>query len=139
MKSNNQLTNSVTLMNTESPEQRLAVGMSGAPELKRDEKNIYLGEFRERVIRILSKKQVAQKNVYPEIIEALSHKQCLRMLINGELRDQLTDKYIALALKVAKPYTVIHDPQLEGETGLVVISDKAVNIDDIEVKDREFD
>lgn len=140
MKSYTQITSSPTLMNTaESPEQRLAVAMSGAPELKRDEKSIYLGEFRERVIRTLSKKQVAQKFIYPEIIEALNHELSSRMLINGELRDQLTDKYIALAKQVAKPYTVIHDPELKGETGLAVISNKAVNINDIEVKNREFE
>ncbi|GAB6156305.1 YueI family protein [Desulfosporosinus burensis] len=132
-----QTNNSPTLTNMDSPEQRLAEGMHGSPELKRDEKSNYLGEFRERIIRILSKKQVAQSFIYPEIIEALSHKQSSRMLINGELRDQLTDKYIAIARQVAKPYTVIHDPGLKGETGLVVVSDQAVDIDDIEVKTRE--
>lgn len=121
----------------DSPEERLAVGMHGIPELKHDEKALYLGEFRERVIRVLSKKQVAQKIVYPEISEALSHYQSSRLLINGELRDQLTDKYIALARQVAKPYTVIHDHELKGEIGLAVVSDKAVNIDDIEVTNRE--
>lgn len=129
--------NSTTLANIESPEERLAVGMYGAPELKQDEKSLYLGEFRERIIRILSKKQVAQRFIYPEIIEALSHKQSSRMLINGELSDQFTDKYIALAREVSKPYTVIHDPELKGDTGLVVVSDKAVDIDYIEVKNRE--
>jgi len=137
MKSNNQIDTSPLLINMDSSEQRLAVGIHGAPELKRDEKTIYLGEFRERIIRILSKKQVAQKFIYPEIIEALSNKLSSKMLINGELRDQLTDKYIALAKQVAKPYTVIHDPELKGDTGLVVVSDKAVDIDDIEVKNRE--
>ncbi len=121
----------------DSPEQRLAVGFYGAPELKHDEKVIYLGEFRERVIKILSKKQVAQKFVYSEIIDALSHEQSSKMLINGELRDQLTDKYISLAKQVGKPYTVIHDPELKGETGLVVVSDQAVNIQDIDVRNRE--
>ena len=133
MISDTQIINSPTLMNMDSLGQRLAVGMYGAPELKLDEKNIYLGEFRERIIRILSKKQVAQRFIYPEIIEALNHKQSSRMLINGELSDQLTDKYIALARQIAKPYTVIHNPELKGETGLVVVSDKAVDIDDIEV------
>ena len=128
---------SPSLMYLDSPEQRLSVGMYGAPDLKHDEKTIYLGEFRERVIKLLSKKQVAQSFIYPEIIEALSHKQSSRMLINGELRDQLTDKYIALARRVAKSYTVIHDPGLKGDTGLVVVSDKAVDVDDINVKNRE--
>lgn len=124
-------------MTMDNPEQRLSIGMQGAPELKREEKKVYLGQFRERIIRILSKKQVAQKFIYPEIIEALKHKQSSRLLINGELWDDLTDKYIALARQVKKPYTMIHDPELKGETGLVVISDDAVDIEDIEVENRE--
>lgn len=133
----NQYNKTPPLTTMYNPEQRLAIGMQGAPELKREEKQVYLGEFRERVIRILSKKQVAQRFIYPEIIQALNHKQSSKMLINGELWDDLTNKYIALAKKVNKPYTMIHDPELKGETGLVVVSDDAVDIEDIEVANRE--
>lgn len=126
-----------TLVNKDTTLQRLAAGIHGLPELKRDEKKIYLGEFRERIIRRLTKKQVAQKFIYPEIKEALNHKQSSRMLINGTLGAQFTDKYIKLARQIKKSYTLIHDPELTGETGLVVISNEAVDIDDIEVKNRE--
>ncbi|MHB8126681.1 MAG: YueI family protein [Desulfitobacteriaceae bacterium] len=118
-------------------EQRLAVGMHGTSEWKHDEKILYLGEFRERIIRRLTKKQIAQTFVYPEIKEALNHKQSSRMLINGELSSQFTDKYIELARQMKKFYTVIHDPELKGETGLVVMSDEAVDIEDIEVRERD--
>ncbi|AET68636.1 Protein of unknown function (DUF1694) [Desulfosporosinus orientis DSM 765] len=40
---------------------------------KHDEKILYLGEFRERIIRRLTKKQIAETFIYPEIKEALSH------------------------------------------------------------------
>lgn len=119
-------------------EQRLAVGMHGVPEWKHDEKILYLGEFRERIIRRLTKKQIAQTFIYPEIKEALSHRQSSRMLINGDLSPDFIDKYIHLARQIGKPYTVIHDPELKGETGLVVVSDEAVNVEDIEVRDREI-
>lgn len=132
----NQIKTSPTLMTVDSPAERLSVAMQGAPELKLDEKKIYLGEYRERVIRLLSKKQVAQTFIYPEIIEALNHKQSSKLLINGELWDDLTNKYIALARQVEKPYTMIHDPHLKGDTGLVVVSDEALDINDIEVKTR---
>ena len=133
----NQYNKTPTLTSMYNPEQRLTIGIQGVPESKREEKQVYLGEFRERVIRILSKKQVAQRFIYPEIIQALNHKQSSKMLINGELWDDLTNKYIALAKKVKKPYTMIHDPELKGETGLVVVSDDAVDIEDIEVENRE--
>ncbi|MBC2728463.1 YueI family protein [Desulfosporosinus sp.] len=113
--------------------QRIAVGVHGVPELKHDEKMNYLGEFRERIIRRLTKKQVAEKSIFPEIKEALNHKKSSRMLISGTLSPQFTDKYIKLARKMKKSYTMIHDPELAGETGLVVVSNDAVDIEDIDV------
>lgn len=113
--------------------QRLAIGMHGLPELKEEEKNNYLGEFRERIIRRLTKKQVTEKNIYPEIKEALIHKKSSKMLIDGTLSPLHTNKYIELARQVKKPYTKIYDPELTGETGLVVISDEAVDIEDIDI------
>ena len=122
-----------TLANMDPSMQRVAAGIHGIPELKRDEKINYLGEFRERIIRRLTKKQVAEKSIYPEIEKALSHRESSRMLINGSLSPQFTDKYLKLARKMKKSYTVIHDPELTGETGLVVVSNDAVDIQDIDV------
>ena len=113
--------------------QRIAVGVHGVPELKREEKMNYLGEFRERIIRRLTKRQVAEKSIFPEIEEALYHKKSSRMLINGTLSPQFTDKYIKLARKTKKSYTMIHDPDLAGDTGLVVVSNEAVDIESIDV------
>ncbi|WP_088187945.1 YueI family protein [Desulfosporosinus sp. FKA] len=117
-------------------EQRLLVGMHGTPELKHSEKIQYLGEFRERIIKCLTKKQAAQTFIYSEIEDALKHPQAEKMLIDGELSPQFTDKYIQLARQIGKPYTLIHDPELKGETGVVVVSKDAVDVDDIEINDR---
>lgn len=117
--------------------QRISLGIHGAPELKRDEKLNYLGEFRERIIRRLTKKQVADIFVYTEIEEALKHEKSSKMLINGTLSPQLIDKYIKLARQVDKSYTMIYDPQLTGNTGLVVVSNEAVDIKDIDVQPQD--
>ena len=116
-------------------EQRLDIGMHGVPELKHDEKIFYLGEFRERVIKCLTKKQVVQTFIYPEIEQALRHKQSSKMLINGDLSPKFTSKYLKLAHQIGKPYTIIHNPEFKGESGLVVISNEAVEVKDIEVKE----
>nr|WP_282433079.1 DUF1694 domain-containing protein [Desulfosporosinus meridiei] len=41
-----------------------------------------------------------------------------------------------LAKQMEKPYTVIYDPELKGETGLVVVSDEAVDVENIDVLDN---
>ena len=122
-----------TLSKMSRLEQALTVGVDSVPELKKEEKMLYLGEFKERVLRILSKKQVANISVFPEIIEALKDKRTLKMLINGDLSIKFTDKYIKLAKEVGKPYTTIHNWQLKGDTGLAIISDQALNVEKIDI------
>ncbi|HZK83099.1 MAG TPA: YueI family protein [Desulfosporosinus sp.] len=114
-------------------EQALTIGVDRVPEIKREEKMLFLGEFRERVIRKLSKKQVANPSIFPEIKEALKDKRTLRMLINGDLSYKFTEKYIKLAKEVGKPFTTIHNSELKGDTGLVVISDQAIDIQNIDI------
>ncbi|MCO5388323.1 MAG: YueI family protein [Desulfosporosinus sp.] len=63
----------------------------------------------------------------------MNHKKSSKMLINGTLSPQYTDKYIEFAREMGKSYTIIHDPELTGETGLVVVSNEAVDIENIDV------
>ena len=114
-------------------EQALAIGSDIVPELKKEEKMLLLGEFRERVIRKLSIKQVANPVAFPEIEEALKDRMAHRMLINGDLSFDFTEKYIKLAKQLGKPFTTIHNTELKGDTGLVVISDHAIDIENIDI------
>ena len=66
-------------------EQRLMVGLHGTPELKHSEKMQHLGQFRERIIRLLTKDQVDDSHVYPEIEEALKEPRASRLHLNGDL------------------------------------------------------
>ncbi len=122
-----------TLSQKSRLEQALTIGIGSEPELKKEEKMLFLGEFRERVIRKLSKTQVANPLVFPEIKEALKDKRTIRMLINGDLSFKFTDKYIKLAKEVGKPFTTIHNSELKGDTGLVVISDQATDTQNIDI------
>ncbi|MFA7468873.1 MAG: YueI family protein [Desulfotomaculaceae bacterium] len=127
-----------TWMNKNELEKNLSIGMYGPPELKHDEKTHYLGEFKERVIRLLTRKQVAEPAVYPEIVEALKDKRAVRLVISGDIVDSFVEKYEALARGLGKSYTVVHDPELKGETGLAVVSRDAVDVEKINVPDREL-
>jgi len=117
-------------------EQRLIIGLAGTPELKRGEKRQYLGQFRERILKMLTKEQVNDKRIYPEIEEALKDSLSTHLILNGDLLFEHRSKYIKLARKYNKSYTVVNDPSLKGEAGLVVVADKAVDIEDIEIKEN---
>ncbi|MEW5954538.1 MAG: YueI family protein [Bacillota bacterium] len=117
-------------------EKVLAYGLRGEPELKHAEKTCYLGEFRERVLLRLTNKQVAEPGLYPEVAGALQNHPSSRMIINGGLSDKFEKKYQQLCRQLGKKYTIVHDPECKGDTGLLVVSDQAVDADGIDVEDR---
>ena len=123
--------------NKDKLESALMAGIHGAPELKKAEKARHLGEFRERIIKLLTVKQVTEPFIYSEIIAALQNEKAARLIINGAVNKHSTEKYRRLAASFNKPCTVINDPKLIGETGLVVASDDAVGNGTIEVEDRK--
>jgi uncharacterized protein YueI len=117
-------------------EKALMVGMQGVTEFKHDEKVYYLGEFKENVIRLLSKTQVSEAAIYPEIIQALKDKRATKMMMDGSIRLCFIEKYKKLAKKMNKPCIVRSDPEFKGSTGLMVISDDVVDMPVITVEER---
>jgi uncharacterized protein YueI len=117
-------------------EQALLAGAHGTPELKHDEKVRYLGEFRERILKRLTKEQVAEKAIYPEILQALKDQRADKLIINGSIDYSFITKYKDLAIRLNKASTVRSDPEFKGDTGLIVISDAAVDVQDINAEDR---
>ena len=118
-------------------ERTVLAGMHGPPELKRAEKRHHLGEFRERVMVLLTKKQVMEPGIYPEVVRALEDKKASGVLLNGEISFNHTAKYEKLATGMGKKSTIVHDPDFKGQAGLEVVSDQAVDVADIEVGNRE--
>lgn len=117
-------------------ERILEAGIHGAPELRHDEKTHYLGEFRERVIRLLTKRQVAEPLIYREIEEALKDRRAALMVMDSQLSNDAAGKYRKLAAACGKPVTDRHDADFAGDTGLVVVSREAVDVETVTVEDR---
>ena len=113
--------------------QTLSVGFGGAPEFKRDEKSNYIGEFRERVLIALTKDKVGKKEYYPKIEEALKDKRAKELLMNGNTILANGHDYRMLADKYDIPSKEIYDKQLTGDIALIVVSDDAVDVEDIYV------
>lgn len=117
-------------------EKALSAGLHGPPELKRAEKNRYLGEYKEKVVKMLTKKQVMEPGLYPEIAEALRDEKVSGLIINGDISLPVTEKYRHLAEQAGKRVTMASDPDFLGETGLIVVSDEAADRRDIAIEER---
>lgn len=123
------------LANKTELEKTISVGLQGPPQLKLEERRNHLGEFRERILVSLSKGQVMKNTIYPEVKKALEDKRSTKMLIHGDIDHRFRGKYQKLASKMDIPYTIVHDPDLEGSIGLIIASDQAIDVESIQVMD----
>lgn len=119
-------------------EQTLLAGLHGGPEIKKEEKQAYLGVFREQVIAFLTQDQVKEAALYPEIAEALEHGKFQKLIINNSLAAYYTNKYQMLAREKDKAYTMVADADFSRAAGLVVASSEAIDRQNIAVDDRRL-
>jgi uncharacterized protein YueI len=115
-------------------EEIIARGIQGDPELKKDERRKYLGEFRERILKALTFEQIDEPGTYPEIKEAIQDPRAHKLVINQKANLNEAREYIQLARKKGLQFTMVDNPEYAGNIGLVVVSDKAVDVKDIMVK-----
>ncbi|HLV09677.1 MAG TPA: YueI family protein [Halanaerobiales bacterium] len=108
-------------------EKKLKEGIYGKPELKKEERSYYLGEFKERVIRYLSYEQVEEPGTYPEILEAIRHLEARKLLIDRQVDLKAADDYIRLAHQNNLQFKRVDSPDFKGDIALVVVSDHAVD------------
>ncbi|MDF2938017.1 MAG: hypothetical protein K0Q90_3390 [Paenibacillaceae bacterium] len=117
-------------------ERTLQAGMQGAPRLKPEETSHYLGEFRERVLRVLTKSQVGESIIYREIEEAVHHPKAKLMVLQGGQMEQAVSKYQKLAEAGGLVVTYRRGEEFTGEIGLVVASGDAVDAAEVDVEYR---
>lgn len=117
-------------------EQKILAGIHGAPELKREERQRLLGQFRERVIKVLTFAQIAEPGTYQEITYAIAHPKAKRLIISRKADIAAASEYIRLARKHQLSFTTIDLPEFKGSVGLVVVADEAVDMEEVTVPDR---
>lgn len=118
-------------------ERTLQTGIQGAPRLKPEETSHYLGEFRERVLRVLTRSQVGESIIYPEIEEAVQHPKAKLMVLQGGQMEQAVSKYQKLAEMNGIVVTYRRGEEFTGEIGLVVASGDAVDAEEVDVESRQ--
>ncbi|WP_273852453.1 YueI family protein [Guptibacillus spartinae] len=117
----------------------LDAGIYGAPELKPAEKALFLSTFRERVYIALTKRQVAQNNVYQEVKDEMRQIRNGILYLNGDLSYSILSKYIKEASKHSLSFTIVNDKETDTPLGLVLASKQnAVEREEVFVRDDRF-
>lgn len=118
-------------------EQKVSAGVQGGYEIKKGEKRRFLGEFRERVIKVLTFAQINESGVYPEILEAIKDPEAEKLIVSRRANLNAAKEYIELARENKLSFKKIDSPAFKGDIGLVVVSEQAVNESDIKVIDKK--
>lgn len=90
------------------------------------EKSLFLGEYKERIIKALTFEEIKEKGIYYEIEEALENKDVAKMVISRHAEFEDIKKYIEIAKKKKIPYKMIDSLVCSGDIALVVVAKDAV-------------
>ncbi|WP_054950549.1 YueI family protein [Numidum massiliense] len=112
----------------------LQEGIYGTPELKPEEKRLYLGEFRERVIAAIRFKQLSDNFIKEQVEEQLQMYGVKVMKFHHDVLYEQMKDYVTLAERYKVAYTTVNDAEYKREYAIVLASDHAVDKADIVLK-----
>jgi uncharacterized protein YueI len=115
----------------------LQQGIYGTLETKPDERRKFLGTLRERIVVALTKRQVAETNVYPQVEKQMKERPQSHLFLNGNLSYETLSKYVKLATKYKIEHTLVTNKEHDSEIGLVLAMDHAIDLEDIYITNKE--
>lgn len=118
-------------------EKTVRTGAFGPNELKKGEKNRFLGEFEERVIAYLTEAQLKEKALYPEVKEALKNREASKLIIRGDIAKAEISDYIKWARSEGVGFNRKNSPEFRGNVALAVVGKEAVSQQFGRISDRE--
>ncbi|MEW6696265.1 MAG: DUF1694 domain-containing protein [Bacillota bacterium] len=102
---------------------------------KQGERCHYLGELRERVLRVLDLRQAKSQKIYPEILDAIKDPRASHVYIHHAVPVKLGSRYEKPARQRGLNVTYVWDQTFKGSLGIVVASDDAVDVENIAVEE----
>lgn len=115
-------------------EDYLNQGIHGPLETKPNERRRFLGTLRERVVIALTKVQMREAGIYPEVEKALKEYPKATMLLNGRMDYSHLSKYTKLAQKYHVKTSIVTNKDYDSELGLVLCAGTAIDKEDIYIK-----
>lgn len=105
----------------------LLQGIHGAKETKPDERRRFLTTIRERVVVALTREQVMEKEVYPQVELRMKENVSAHLFLNGNLDYSYLSKYIAIAKRLNLEYTIVTNKDYNSDLGLVLAQEFAID------------
>ncbi|MBS4194584.1 YueI family protein [Lederbergia citri] len=112
-------------------------GMYGVKEIKPDERRKFLGTIRERIVVALTKSQVMEKGVYPEVIQLMKEHPKAILLLNGDLDYSYLTDYIHNARKNDVQFSIVANKNHDTNIGLVLTYNHAIDKEEIYIQKKK--
>ncbi|PYZ94308.1 hypothetical protein CR194_01885 [Salipaludibacillus keqinensis] len=126
-------------MSKQKLEDILKQGIYGKPEIRPEERKLFLSTIAERVYLCLTDSQVRHRGIYPEMEKAMKERKSAHLYIDGNLNYPAYSNYIKAANKYSIPFTIVNDGQ-DSPIGIVLAADTAVNMEShMFVKDELYE
>ncbi|WP_416149374.1 YueI family protein [Salipaludibacillus sp. HK11] len=115
-------------MSNQKLEDILKHGIYGSPEIRPEERKLFLSTLAERVYLCLTNSQVRHRGMYPEMEKAMKETKDAHLYINGALNYTSYNNYIQAANKHSLLFTIVNDGQ-DTPLGIVLSADTAINME----------
>lgn len=124
-------------MKRASLEDYLEQGMYGPKQIKPDERKKFLGTLRERVVIALTKGQVMEPGIYPQVAEQMKEHPGTTLLLNGSISYSFLSDYIQAAKQAGIPFSIVSRNGSHTNLGLVLASPDAIDLENIYIEKTE--
>ncbi len=108
-------------------EQILSVGLSGTPELKREEKMRYLGFFRERIVEAVTFRQLGCEAAKNALLKAIHDPRSAELVVHQRV-SSLVMPYLLVARKKGVDFTIAANPKFIGDVAVLIAAREAVDV-----------
>ena len=123
-------------MERKTVEDVLQQGIYGPLETKPEERRKYLGTLRERIIVALTKNQVAETKIYPQVEQSMKEYPQAQLLLNGNMAYEELSKYVKLAAKNKIEHKLVTNKEHDTGIGLVLAMNYAIDKAEISISHK---
>lgn len=109
-----------TFGNKDELARTISAAISGPLEIRKEEKQKYLGSFQEDVLAAYTKEQLQTKEVQKELHRYLDPQVVAKLLINGKAPLQIVMPYVRLAQEKNLPFMMVTEQDVSSPFALVL-------------------
>ena len=117
-------------------EQYVQQGAFGRPEIKRHERQQYLGQFRERIIKVMLQEQLSDQRYIDGMIQTLDDPRAHRLYLRSQESGAEVMDFSVLTTEAQKrniPFSFVDGASYQGNVAMVLVGEDALGEDNIHI------